>query len=52
MPPPVMTIRLRLLRWMEHYLKGSGGDPPPYELDYGLEEKPSEKKVEESKEGN
>jgi dipeptidyl aminopeptidase/acylaminoacyl peptidase len=26
---------LRLLRWMEHYLKGPGGDPPPYELDYG-----------------
>ena len=22
---------LRLLRWMEHYLKGPGGDPPPYE---------------------
>ncbi len=43
---------LRLLRWMEHYLKGSGGDPPPYELDYGLEEKPAEKKPEESKEGN
>ena len=42
---------LRLLRWMEHYLKGPGGDPPPYELDYGLEEKPAEKKPEESKEG-
>ncbi len=24
---------LRLIRWMEHYLKGPGGDPPPYELD-------------------
>ena len=43
---------LRLLRWMEHYLKGPGGDPPPYELDYGLEEKPAEQKTEESKEGN
>ena len=42
---------LRLLRWMEHYLKGPGGDPPPYELDYGLEEKEAEKKPEESKEG-
>jgi dipeptidyl aminopeptidase/acylaminoacyl peptidase len=27
---------LRLIRWMEHYLKGPGGDPPPYELDYNL----------------
>jgi len=24
----------RLVRWMEHYLKGPGGEPPPYELDY------------------
>ena len=43
---------LRLLRWMDHYLKGPGGDPPPYELDYGLEEKQAEKKPEEAKEGN
>ena len=28
---------LRLMRWMNHYLKGEGGDPPPYQLDYGLE---------------
>jgi dipeptidyl aminopeptidase/acylaminoacyl peptidase len=28
---------LRLVRWMEHYLKGEGGDPPPYEVDYGWE---------------
>jgi len=27
---------LRLMRWMNHYLKGSGGDPPPPEIDYGL----------------
>ncbi len=26
----------RMLRWMEHYLKGPGGDPPPYEVDYSL----------------
>jgi hypothetical protein len=26
---------LRLLQWMEHYLKGPGGAPPPYELNYG-----------------
>ena len=25
---------LRLMRWMDHYLKGSGGEPPPYELDH------------------
>lgn len=25
---------LRQMRWMEHYLMGDGGDPPPYELDY------------------
>jgi len=23
---------LRMLRWMDHYLKGDGGDPPPHEL--------------------
>ena len=43
---------LRLLRWMDHYLKGPGGDPPRYDLDYGLEEKEAEKKPEESKEGS
>ena len=37
---------------MEHYLKGPGGDPSPYELDYGLEEKAAEEKPEESKDGN
>jgi dipeptidyl aminopeptidase/acylaminoacyl peptidase len=25
---------LRAIRWMEHYLKGDGGEPPAYELDY------------------
>jgi dipeptidyl aminopeptidase/acylaminoacyl peptidase len=25
---------LRMLRWMEHYLQGPGGDPPPFTLDY------------------
>ena len=25
---------LRTLRWMEHYLKGDGGAPPDYEIDY------------------
>jgi dipeptidyl aminopeptidase/acylaminoacyl peptidase len=26
--------QLRLLRWFEYYLDGSGGTPPPYRLDY------------------
>ncbi len=25
---------LRVLRWMEHYLKGEGGEPPSYDIDY------------------
>ncbi len=25
---------LRMIRWMEHYLKGPGGDPPTYQLKY------------------
>ena len=29
---------LRLMRWMNHYLKGPGGEPPPHPLDYGLVE--------------
>ena len=28
---------LRLMRWMDHYLKGEGGDPPPHQLDYRLD---------------
>jgi dipeptidyl aminopeptidase/acylaminoacyl peptidase len=30
-----LDYHLRLLQWMEHFLKGPGGEPPPYELDYG-----------------
>ncbi|MGB0513785.1 MAG: S9 family peptidase, partial [Wenzhouxiangellaceae bacterium] len=26
---------LRLMRWMNHYLKGPGGEPPPYRVEYG-----------------
>jgi hypothetical protein len=25
---------LRLMQWMQHYLQGPGGPPPPYELSY------------------
>ncbi len=28
---------LRLMRWMNHYLKGPGGEPPPHAIDYGLD---------------
>ena len=28
---------LRLLRWMEHYLQGPGGEAPDFEIDYGNE---------------
>ena len=29
-----LDYNLRLMQWMNHYLKGPGGDPPPYEIDY------------------
>ncbi len=29
-----LDYSLRLVRWMEHYLVGPGGDPPPHELEY------------------
>ncbi|MEZ0470308.1 LpqB family beta-propeller domain-containing protein [Luteimonas salinilitoris] len=29
---------LRLMRWMEHYLQGPGGEPPEYEIDHRLPE--------------
>lgn len=31
---------LRLMRWMNHYLKGDGGEPPPYRVDYGFPDVP------------
>lgn len=34
-----LDYNLRLMRWMEHYLKGEGGDPPPREIDYDLPKK-------------
>jgi dipeptidyl aminopeptidase/acylaminoacyl peptidase len=35
---------LRLLRWMEHFLKGPGGKAPDKDLDYDIEEpKPKER---------
>ena len=32
-----LDYALRSLRWLEHYLKGPGGEPPPPEVDYGLD---------------
>ena len=32
-----LDYSLRALRWIEHYLKGPGGEPPAHEVDYGLE---------------
>jgi dipeptidyl aminopeptidase/acylaminoacyl peptidase len=29
-----LDYNLRLMRWMSHYLKGPGGEPPPHEIDY------------------
>ena len=29
-----LDFNLRQLRWMEYYLKGPGGDPPTYEIQY------------------
>ena len=37
-----LDYSLRLVRWMEHYLKGPGGDPPPYEIEYGIELGPAD----------
>ena len=31
-----LDYSLRAVRWLEHYLMGPGGEPPPPELDYGL----------------
>ncbi len=28
---------LRVMQWMEHYLSGPGGEPPPYRIEYDLE---------------
>lgn len=33
-----LDYNLRMMQWMEHYLQGEGGAPPPMELDYGFEE--------------
>lgn len=32
-----LDYNLRMMQWMEHYLKGPGGEPPPMKLDYGID---------------
>jgi hypothetical protein len=34
-----LDYSLRQMRWLEHYLKGPGGDPPDYQLEYKEKEK-------------
>jgi hypothetical protein len=29
-----LDYNLRMLRWLEHYLQGEGGDPPDRKIDY------------------
>ncbi len=29
-----LDYSMRCLQWFEHYLKGAGGEPPPFELEY------------------
>jgi len=29
-----LDYSMRLMRWMDHYLRGEGGEPPPYELEH------------------
>ena len=36
---------MRMLRWLEHYLMGPGGDPPANQVDYGLEDEAVEGKA-------
>jgi dipeptidyl aminopeptidase/acylaminoacyl peptidase len=37
-----LDYNLRMIQWMEHYLKGPGGNPPPFELEYGLDKPKSD----------
>src|SRR5690606_2948970 len=42
-----LDYNLRMLRWMEHYLKGSGGAPPPTAIDHGIKQEDKDKKEED-----
>jgi len=41
-----LDYNMRMLQWMEHYLKGPGGAMPPLEIDYKDSAAPKEKKDE------
>ena len=43
-----MDYNMRMMRWMEHYLKGPRGTPPPYELDLDEVRPPKVKDDEEA----
>ena len=48
-----LDYNMRSMRWMEHYLQGAGGDPPPYELDLSKVRPPKkESETEESGDGD
>ncbi len=36
-----LDYSMRLMRWMDHYLKGPGGEPPPWRLEHPDEESDS-----------
>ena len=40
--PARYDYALRMLQWFDHYLRGPGGEPPPPDLEYPLEEKKEE----------
>ena len=42
-----LDYSLRMMRWMEHYLKGPGGEPPPYELSYEEAKTPARRSTEQ-----
>jgi dipeptidyl aminopeptidase/acylaminoacyl peptidase len=44
-----LDYMLRLMRWMEHYLQGSGGAMPPMEIDYADPAAPKETEKKEEK---
>ena len=46
-----LDYSMRLLRWMQHYLQGSGGDPPPADLDYTAV-KPAEDETPDDEDGS
>jgi dipeptidyl aminopeptidase/acylaminoacyl peptidase len=39
-----LDYNIRMMQWFDQYLKGSGGPPPPGEVEYGIKEKAAEEK--------